>query len=298
MTATLFDPASTVDGQRRRGTGRVECLVVRRSSIPAGVTSAALALALALALPSRPALGNVRAPRVEPETPSTAVFPVDAAIRLAVIGEDLSFKCDADLHSCSVVATYRIQAASAGSVEFAFVMPLVAPVTVTVGSGPTATRVGAAPAGALRDEDLNPWEQERDPVRLPKYQTVFTAPLVAGENTVTAAYAQPLGQYEHGHGYFRKGRFTDYFRYELWPLSEWRHSPGFVVSGTLSIHRPSPSWWTRTFSQPRSIGCDGLEGVTHSLSQRGEDLELRFRIADPLPKRLWCHIGDRDLVPK
>jgi hypothetical protein len=234
---------------------------------------------------------------VVPQTPSTAAFPVAAAPDLAVLGEDLSFACEADPQSCSVVATYRIHAPTAVSVELAFVMPLPAPLTVTVGSGAAATRVRAAPAEALRDEDLNPWELERETAPLPKYQAVFTAPLVAGENTVTAAYRQPLGKYEHDYGYFSKGRFTDNFRYELWPLDEWRHAPGFSISGTLSIHRPSPSWWTRNFSKARSIGCRGLEGVPHSLSQRGDDLVLKFKIADPLPKRLWCHIGDRDLVP-
>jgi hypothetical protein len=264
------------------------------------VVPAALALGiimLAIALPARPARGNARAPKVVPQTPSTAAFPVADARGLAVLGEDLSFACEVEPGSCTVVARYRIQAPSAVNVELAFVMPLPAPLTVTVGSGPTATRVSAAPAGALRDEDLNPWEVERETAPLPKYQAVFTASLVAGENTVTATYQQPVGQYEHGHGYFTKGRFTDYFRYELWPLAEWLHAPGFSISGTLSIHRPAPSWWTRNFSKARSTGCRGLEGVPHALSQRGDDLVLKFKIADPLPKRLWCHIGDQDLVP-
>jgi hypothetical protein len=281
----------------------IERVAAVRFSTPAGVTSAgvalglALGLALALSLPSRPALGNARAPKVVPQAPSTAAFPIAAATDIAVVGEDLGFECETDSHSCTVMARYRLHAPKAVSVELAFVMPQPAPLTVTVGSGAAPTRVSAAPAGALRDEDLDPWERERDTAPLPKYQAVFTAPLAAGENTVTAAYQQPLGQYEHGHGYFSKGRFTDYFRYELWPLAEWRHAPGFSISGTLSIHRPPPSWWTRNFSEPRSIGCDGLEGVPHSLSQRGDELALKFKLADPLPKRLWCHIGDRDLVP-
>ena len=280
----------------RRG---IDHVVAGRFSPPVGVTSVAMALGLAfvLVLPSRAALGNVRAPRVVPQAPSTAALPVTAAPDLVVLGEDLSFACEADPHSCTVVAGYRIRTPSAENVELAFVMPLPAPLTVTVGSGPTAAHVRAAPAGALRDEDLDPWERERDTAPLPKYQAIFTAPLVAGENTVTATYRQPLGQYEHDYGYFSRGRFTDNFRYELWPLDEWQHAPGFSISGSLSIHRPSPSWWIRNFSEPRSIGCSGIERVPHSLSQRGDELVLKFRITDPLPKRLWCHIGDRDLVP-
>lgn len=274
-------------------------MVTGRFSTAAGVTSSALGLGLALALtfPSRPALANARAPRVVPQTPSTAASPVLAAPDLAVLGEELNFACGADPPGCTVVAVYRIRAPSPMSVELAFVMPLPAPLTVIVGQGAAATRVRAAPAGALRDDDLNPWERERETAPLPKYQAIFTAALLAGENTVRATYRQPLGQYEHGHGYFSKGRVTDQFRYELWPLAEWRHAPGFSITGTLSIHQPSPSWWTRNFSQSRSIGCRGLEGVPHSLSQRGDDLVLNFRIGDPLPQRLWCHIGDRDLVP-
>lgn len=251
-----------------------------------------LVLALFLLLP-RPVLGNARAPKVVPRGPSTAAFPAAAALNLVVLSEELTFKCQAT--RCDVQARYRIEAPSAVRVELSFVMPLPAPLRVTLGSGIATTRVRAVPAGVLREDELEPWQRDFDLVALPKYQATFVAPLASGENTVTVDYQQPLGKYEHGHGYLSRGRFTDYFRYELWPLSEWRRAPGFHIAGDVMIHRPAPSWWKRTFSQPLSVGCSGA-GDNHELLQKGDDLHFSFRIVAPIPRRLWCHIGDEDLV--
>lgn len=243
------------------------------------------------------AFANIRAPEVVQQIPSTAPFPADASLGLVVLGEDLTFKCGAQV--CDVEARYRIQSHAAVGVTLSFVMPLPAPLRFRVGSTDAIGHTVEAPAGALRDDDLeNRLEGYRQLEHLPKYQATFVAPLAAGENMVTVAYRQPLGRRERGHSYLSKGRFTEFFRYELWPLSEWRHAPGFHLSGTVSIHRPPPSWWKRTFSQPRSLAC-GKESYDHTLrelQQRGDDLYLTFRMTDPLPKRLWCTIGDEDLV--
>lgn len=231
--------------------------------------------------------------------PSTAPFNVDAALGLVVLSEDLTFACGVE--SCEVEARYRIQSHDAVSVRLSFVMPLSAPLRVRIGSSDATAHVVAAPAGALRDEDLeHHFDGYRDLERLPRYQATFVAPLVAGENTVTVAYRQPLGRFEHDYGYFSSGRFTEFFRYELWPLSEWRHAPGFHVAGTVSIRRPPPSWWKRTFSQPRSLACGHgfYDHALRNIQQRGDQLYLTFRLTDPLPKRLWCRIGDQDLVSR
>lgn len=249
------------------------------------------------ATPAGVAFANIRAPKVVQQVPSTAPFPVDASLGLVVLGEDLTFTCGAQL--CDVEAGYRIRSHDAVSVSLTFVMPLRAPLRIRVGSLDAVGHIVEAPDGVFQDDELVDSSDGRGPLgRLPKYQATFVAPLVVGDNTVTVAYRQPMGQREHGHGYFRKGRFTDFFRYELWPLSEWRHGPGFSISGTVSIRRPPPSWWTRTFSQPRSLAC-GPESGDHTfrdLQQRGDDLYLTFQMTDPLPKRLWCTIGDEDLV--
>jgi hypothetical protein len=250
-------------------------------------------LGCALVLLSRPVLGNIRAPEILPQGPSTAAFPVGPAEGLEVLREELSFKCGA---SCAVEARYRIRAREAVTLDLSFVLPVRAPLRVTVGSKSAPARIADTPEGTLKDADL-PALERLNP--LPRtFQATFTAPFVAGENTVVVAYDQPLGKHEHGHGYFTKGRFTDFFRYELWPLSEWHHAPGFRIDGEVVIDRPPPSWWKRTFSQPRAVGCFFDRGDRYSLEQRGDQLRLVFRFVDPLPKRLWCHIGDQDLVPR
>jgi hypothetical protein len=53
------------------------------------------------------------------------------------------------------------------------------------------------------------------------------------------------------------------------------------------------------FATPRSVGCRGADPLNHAvLEQRGPELHLVFQIPDPLPRRLWCEIGDDDLVPE
>ncbi|HEX2658887.1 MAG TPA: hypothetical protein VHU40_11470, partial [Polyangia bacterium] len=133
----------------------------------------------------------------------------------------------------------------------------------------------------------------------PIFQARFRAALVAGENTVVVTYRQPLGRREYDHSYFSKGRWVQFFRYELWPLSEWKHAPGFKVHIATTIHRPPPSWWKRTFSKVHSVGCytDDRTG-TARLQQAGDDLQLTLELTDPLPERLWCELGDEDLVSR
>lgn len=87
------------------------------------------------------------------------------------------------------------------------------------------------------------------------------------------------------------------FRYEIWPLGEWQRARDFQVQGDVVISRPAPSWWQRIFHHVRAIGCRGMEPpAQHALQQRGDQLRFHFQLSEPLPKRLWCFIGDDDLV--
>ena len=131
----------------------------------------------------------------------------------------------------------------------------------------------------------------------PVYQARFSAAVAIGVNLLAVSYRQPLGQYQRDHGYFKKGRVLDFFRYEIWPLTEWRRARDFQVQGEIVIARPPPSWWQRTFHHVRAIGCRGVEPpARHVLLQRGDRLCYDFQLSEPLPKRLWCFIGDDDLV--
>jgi hypothetical protein len=279
-------------GRSTDGSGRVRARPIRRWI----ATAAALALAVTLTLASTGARANIRAPIVEPQPPSSAARPVAAAGNLLIVmGESLSFRCDET--SCDVEARYRIRAKEAVNTELAFVLPQASPLAVHVGTQVATVDVSSAPEPAPEDE-VQFESVALGKRKLATAQARFPAAFAAGENIVSVSYKQPLGRREYGHGYFSRGRFVDYFRYELWPLSEWKHAPGFRIEGEVVIQRPRPSWWRRLFSTPRSVGCRGADPLNRvALEQRGRELHLVFQIPDPIPRRLWCEIGDDDLVP-
>jgi hypothetical protein len=268
-----------------------------RTPPPRARRLAALLLTCAgLVASARPARANVRAPLVEPRRPSSAALPPDGAVDVSVLGERLIFRCAAG--ACEVEARYRLLAREPVALELAFILPSATPVAVRVGSVAAPVTVTAAPPAAVRDDEVEALERRAlDLQHLPVLQAKFPAQLVAGENALVVTYRQPLGRHEYGHGYFSQGRFLEFFRYELWPLSEWKRAADFRIEGEVSIHRPPPSWWKRTFSTPRSLGCRGSEPLQQAaLEQQGDDLRFVFQITHPIPRRLWCEIGDQDLV--
>jgi hypothetical protein len=264
--------------------------------------AAALLAAVAAGAGVPAARANMRAPRVEPQPPSSAARPLSGAgDSLSVLDETLVFRCAET--ACEVEARYRIQAREAVTAELAFVSPQPAPLTVRVGGATTAAvgvkvDIGSAAEPVAQDE-IQAETSILENRHLAAVQVKFSAAFVAGENLVQVSYRQPLGRREYDHGYFSKGRLVDFFRYELWPLSDWKHAPGFHIDGQVVIHRPKPSWLRRIFSTPRSVGCRSSEHFLDStLEQQGTDLRLGFHLGDPIPRRLWCEIGDQDLVSR
>ena len=254
-------------------------------------------VALSAALAPEVVRANIRAPQVTPRAPSGALVPAAQAAPVRVLGERLTFTCDDA--ACDVAAEYRVSASAAADLALAFILPTPERVTARVGAAtPLAVTVG--PSEPLHDDDVPREERmgyaDHPP---PVYQARFVAPVAAGENLIAIAYRQPLGQYERDHGYLKKGRFLNFFRYEIWPLGEWQRPRDFAVQGEVVITRPPPSWWQRTFHHVRAIGCRGLEPpARHSLEQRGDQLRFHFQLSEPLPRRLWCFIGDDDLVSR
>ena len=244
------------------------------------------------------ARANMREARIEPQPPSSAARPLaGAGDLLAVLDEALTFRCAAT--TCDVEARYRIQARAAVTAELAFVSPQPAPLTVRIGGATSTPVVVGSAAEPVAQDELQSETSMLELRHLAAVQVKFTAAFTAGENLISVGYRQPLGRREYDPGYFSKGRFVDFFRYELWPLSEWKHAPGFHIDGEVVIHRPAPSWLRRMFSTPRSVGCRGTEHLPNStLQQQGTDLRLTFRLTDPIPRRLWCQIGDEDLVSR
>jgi hypothetical protein len=265
----------------------------RPFSLPGALALGAL---LAPCMPSV-ARANIRAPQVTPRAPSGALAPAAPSPAIRVLGERLTFTCDAA--ACDVAAEYRVTASAAANLALTFILPTPERVTARVGAA-TPVPVTVSASEPLHDEDV-PREERMGYAGQPPpvYQARFSAPVLAGENLLAVTYRQPLGQYERDHSYFKHGRFLDFFRYELWPLAEWQRAPGFQVQGDVVIARPPPSWWQRTFHHVRSIGCRGLPTpAQHTLEQRGDQLRFHFQLSDPLPKRLWCFMGDDDLVSR
>ncbi|HYN44227.1 MAG TPA: hypothetical protein VE129_20800, partial [Thermoanaerobaculia bacterium] len=193
-----------------------------------GVLFARIAAAASLAatlLDGSSATANLRAPVVIPEFPSSALAA--PAVSLNVEGEVLRFVCGAD--SCDVTAQYEVWSAAASRVQLEFILPTGGPVTATTSAGQDSVQV--VPAEPLRAEEIRTLprnEARTSPLRL--FRAGFQSSLSEGSNTVAVRYSQPLGAEEVDYGYLKKqGRMVQRFRYELWPLREWKRSPGFRV---------------------------------------------------------------------
>ena len=259
-----------------------------------------LLLVLVAALAPAPARANLRAPGYVPHSPSSALYA--PAGGLTVTGEELTFECDG---RCAVTAAYAVTAARAGRLAFEFILPVKEQVAVRVGPAGEAVKVGPAePLGAREAKAMRAAlaRAHRDD-RVALYRARFEATLAAGANRVVVTYVQPLGAYERDYGYFKKGRWVHTFQYEVWPLKEWTLAPGFTARLTVTMPRPAPGWWKRTFGTVRSIACRALKEdsstplVGARLTQRQGTLEYRVDLAAAtLPDRLVCNLGDEDLI--
>jgi hypothetical protein len=246
------------------------------------------------------AAANLRAPGSVPHSPSSALYA--PAGGLTVTGEELAFDCS---ERCAVTAAYAVTAAKEGRLAFEFILPVKEQVAVRVGPASAAVKVGPAePLGEREAKGLAAaGARSFRGDRVPLYRARFEATLAAGANRIVVTYSQPLGAYERDYGYFKKGRWVQAFQYEVWPLKEWTLAPGFTAKVTVTMPRPAPGWWKRTFGQVRSIACHGMTGDKGAslagarLTQKGRTLEYRVDLgAAALPDRLACSMGDEDLI--
>jgi hypothetical protein len=192
-----------------------------------------------------------------------------------------------------------VTATEATRARLEFVLPVRSPVTATTnGVEGSVQVVPATPVGPG-------WEKlpaETGPAAAPLFHAIFESAFRAGPNTVTVRYSQPLGGEETGYGYRKAGRMVQRFRYELWPLREWKRSPGFRLELAVAIDRPAPSWWARRFGNPRSITClasnPAVPAPEGRLEQRGGQLWYEARLGPSFPDRITCYIADEDLIPR
>ncbi|MBK8598795.1 MAG: hypothetical protein IPN83_25180 [Holophagales bacterium] len=242
------------------------------------------------------ASANLRAPVVIPESPSSALSAPTGL--LIVTGESLTFVCGGD--ACVVTARYDVSAETASRVQLEFILPAEVPVTATTnGDRGSAEVVPAAPLDPEEARNL-PQDGQLAP-RL--YRAGFQSDLREGSNTVTVRYSQPLGAEEVDYGYLKKeGRMVQRFRYELWPLREWKRSPGFRVKLAVAIERPAPGWWKRRFGNQRSVACvtsgASVPPPVGRFEQRGGQLWYEAELGPSIPDRITCFVGDDDLMPR
>jgi len=263
--------------------------------VPFGRITAVTGLLVALGVgPS--ASANLRAPVVVPDPPSSAL--AGPALPLTVEGEALTFLCGSD--SCLVTAQYSVASEAASRVRLEFILPAEVPVTATTNSDRDSVQV--VPAAPLRSGEIRtlPSNETRTS---PLFRAGFESLLRAGTNTVTVCYSQPLGAKEVGYGYLNKeGRMVRQFRYELWPLREWKRGPGFRVKLAVAIERPAPGWWRRHLGNPRSVTClpggEAASVLSGRLEQRGGQLWYEAELGPSIPDRITCFIGDEDLMPR
>ncbi len=255
-----------------------------------------LAAASLLLLLGPPASGNVRAPVVVPEFPSSALAAPDPG--LTVDGESLRFACGPT--SCEVMAQYEVTAVAAVRVHLEFILPVDGPVTaVTNADADAVTVVPAQPLGPAEARALPRGEQKVPAL----FRAGFESSLRAGPNTLTIRYTQPLGSEETDYGYGKKqGRMVQRFRYELWPLREWSRGSGFRVRLGVGIDRPAPGWWQRRFGTVKSVTCLSSDPSTPlppgRREQRGRQLWYEAELGPTLPDRITCYLGDDDLMPR
>lgn len=259
-----------------------------------------LLLFLLASLGSTPARANLRAPGSVPHAPSSALYA--PAGGLTVTGEELTFDCS---ERCAVTAAYAVSAAKEGRLAFEFILPVKEQVAVRAGPAGAAVKVGPAePLGEREAKGLAAASARsfRGDCA-PLYRARFEATLAAGANRIVVTYSQPLGAYERDYGYFKKGRWVRTFQYEVWPLKEWMLARGFTARLIVTMPRPAPGWWKRTFGTVRSIACRALKDDTSTplvgarLTQKGGTLEYRADLpAAALPDRLVCNLGDEDLI--
>ena len=251
---------------------------------------AATAGCLAVALGGGSASANIRAPRSEAASPSSAIRPATPAPHLRVLHEDLKFVCHG--RACQVTATYAIESDAPLTTELAFVLPVDTAVTAAVGSTvvPAAIkRLSAPPPDFAQRLDLRHEYMLPDARPLPPlYEAVARVSFVPGQTRLSFSYEQPLGALEFDRSYFHEGTMVPRLFYVLWPLREWTRTPGFTIALRIEMDREPPGWWKRTFGNPAKVYCHGFEGQQ---AQVGPRLVYTATLAENFPDYLQCSVG-------
>lgn len=251
------------------------CCTVLISLLPAGV------------------LANMRAPNNAPLPPSAALNQPSSASALpvlTVLNENLNFDCN--YQDCQVEAIYRIQAASAATLTFDFILPAQTKVDAVVGGIVVPTQLEQD--GHWRaDESAQPMGHYFREKSFPLYRASFNGHLTVGINEVKVQYIQPLGRAERAYGYFTRSRFAEVLTYELAPLKTWHLADNFTMSITLSTPRKRSEGSGWILFNRRSVNC-ALPG--QKVVKQADKWVYQAQLGHNFPDRLICLMGDEDLL--
>ncbi len=266
-------------------------------------------LLASLLVASGPAFANLRGPIEFFQPPSSALYKPQSD--LTVLKESLFFLCSQN--ECEVSAVYEIAAKTAKELTLEFILPTNEQISVHVGAAPVAVQTVPSQPVDIREKDVLPG-RFRDKIL---YRASFKAAVHAGVNKINVTYQQPLSAEERDYGYFKDGRFVNYFQYELWPLKDWLLAASFQIDLTVKMKREKPNWWKRFFGKVRSLKChavileechfdDGqFQGTVlcqvnsyfrDKPRQQGDYLVFSTRWGRDFPERLICEMGDKDLL--
>lgn len=271
-----------------------------------------LSLFVCLCSIAAPAWANLRAPVELPRYPSSTLYQPGRAV--VALREALTFTCNAE--KCDVIADYHVVAQAKAVRHFEFILPTQANVVVQLGNTSVPVQVVASEPFDLREQQAVSRYFNKTAMGT-LYRASFTSPLQLGFNTIRISYPQPLSKLERDYGYFKKGRFVNVLQYELWPLKTWVRSVDFEIQLLIKMQQAKPGWWRRHFGTGRSLVCrqvtfeacdftqDDLQELadctqTSTFSekpvQQVDYLVLTTILKDNLPDRLFCEMGDEDLL--
>ena len=230
---------------------------------------------------------NMRAPYMRTSMPSRSLT-VKTPAPLVVVKEDLSFDCDAPYEGdigavakqrrfAQVTAVYHVDAERQCECAFEFVMPDDVEVAASIGEKPCA----AGRAVIAKGEFPDGWS-----VRINRSLCMvsFSGKLSQGRNVIRIGYRQTVGVSEAHYGYFTKSVFASGFGYELWPLKEWKLSPGFSLNVDVRV-ADYPGFRRTLFGSKNSVHLYGSGRNADAQSQpcaeavySQEDRYLRARV--------------------
>ena len=281
------------------------------------------------------ALANMRAPYTQERFPSYPLSSVSD--QFIVKKETLNFACPQVFQNssksqkltsltCKVLATYEIQSNLSGKYELQFVSTSQQETTVTVN---TEIPLKVTPQKFLvKETDLEIYRLSnhctfcKEPNEL--FTVTFSTVFQKGTNHISIEYFQPVSSQESDYGYFKDGKWTHSFMYELWPLKEWKLADNFTMQLTFSTITGGvlERFWNKTVDAscsgidlqyteyPPSIAKKGerkLENyLKHNLSESGIDilkensqsyhkedkLIYEITLSKNFPDRLKCSYGN------